>query len=272
VHQDKGKEADAAREKLCQYEALLANEVSSYQLKLIQQLSISSTARPLSTIEERQKKKLQDLRARVECPETNQEDHVYNLSDRTLNNEEKEALGYGMKMCWPQNACEVEIKTEAEALYRKIRRSEPGDLLEVKTKLLSLVNAITKTKTKVPRKIRKMMDTLKSLSKEEDLYISRLDKGNGVVLLNKSDYITKMEKILDDQTKFKEAKNTSDTLYINKEKQVNQSLLQLRKQGEISDKLYRQLRSTGCQPSRLYGLPKKYTRTRTTLHCGPSYP
>ena len=46
------------------------------------------------------------------------------------------------------------------------------------------------------------------------------------------------------------------SLYIKKEKQVNKALLELKKEGQLSDNLYRQLRSTGCQPSRLYGLPK----------------
>jgi len=188
---------------------------------------------------------------------SNTSDHIYNLSSRTLTKEEEEALSYGMKMCWPQTICDVQVKTEAEALYRKLKRSEPsGDFLEVKTKLLSLVNAILKTKTKVPRKIRTLMKILNDLSKDENLYIIRPDKGNGVIVLDKSKYIEKMETILSDATKFEEAKNTNHNLYINKEKKVNQMLLQLKKQGEINDDLYRRLRSTGCQPSRLYGLPK----------------
>ena len=97
VHQDNEREVDAAKEKIHQYEALITEEVSSYQMKMLQQLSASSSARPLSTIKERQEKKMKDLRAHAASPEISQGDHVYNLSDRPLNYEEMEALRYGMK-------------------------------------------------------------------------------------------------------------------------------------------------------------------------------
>ena len=41
------------------------------------------------------------------------------------------------------------------------------------------------------------------LRKNDDIIITKLDKGSGVVLLNKSDYIDKINEILDDQSKFK---------------------------------------------------------------------
>ena len=44
---------------------------------------------------------------------------------------------------------------------------------------------------------------INSLRKNDDIIITKPDKGSGVVLLNKSDYVDKMNKILDDQSKFK---------------------------------------------------------------------
>ena len=256
VHHE-NKEAEArAKQNLQEYEDEIAASLSSYQLQLVRQVSTSNSRLALLTIKQRQEKKLEALKARAtSIEEENPGDHIFNLSKRTLTKEEETALSYGMKMCWPQTTCDVQIKTEAEALYRKLKSTEPGDLLEVKTKLLTLVNTLCKNKTKVPRKIRTMMNTLKQLSKE-DLYISRPDKGNGVVILDKDQYIAKMDSIINDANKFEEAKNTNHTLYIKKEKEVNKVLLDMKKQGEISQDLYRHLRSTGCQPSRLYGLPK----------------
>ena len=43
---------------------------------------------------------------------------------------------------------------------------------------------------------------IKSLSCNEHIPITIPDKGSGVVILNKSDYIKKMGSILDDKTKF----------------------------------------------------------------------
>ena len=47
---------------------------------------------------------------------------------------------------------------------------------------------------------------------------------------------------------------------IKNEKQINNSLQQLMKQGKISDKIYQRLRSTGSQPARLYGLAKVHKK------------
>ena len=41
------------------------------------------------------------------------------------------------------------------------------------------------------------------LRKNDDIIITELDKGSGVVLLNKSDYVDKMNEILDGLSKFK---------------------------------------------------------------------
>ena len=40
------------------------------------------------------------------------------------------------------------------------------------------------------------------LLKNDNIIITKPDKGSGVVLLNKSDYVDKMNEILDDQSKF----------------------------------------------------------------------
>ena len=41
------------------------------------------------------------------------------------------------------------------------------------------------------------------LSKNKNIIITRPDKGNGIVIMNKQDYLSKMYDILNDQTKFK---------------------------------------------------------------------
>ena len=42
-----------------------------------------------------------------------------------------------------------------------------------------------------------------NLRQNKFITVCKLDKGNGVVLLNKSDYVKKMENILLDKSKFK---------------------------------------------------------------------
>ena len=45
---------------------------------------------------------------------------------------------------------------------------------------------------------------LKELSKNKDIIITLPDKGNGVVVLNRHDYVTKMNSLLLDRSKFKQ--------------------------------------------------------------------
>ena len=47
--------------------------------------------------------------------------------------------------------------------------------------------------------MRKAIDNLK---KDDSVTISKPDKGNGCVVLDKTDYINKMQEIIDDKTKF----------------------------------------------------------------------
>ena len=45
---------------------------------------------------------------------------------------------------------------------------------------------------------------------DHSLYISKPDKGNGVVILNRVDYVTKVENILYDHTKFEKINNCNE--------------------------------------------------------------
>ena len=44
---------------------------------------------------------------------------------------------------------------------------------------------------------------INSLRKNDDIFITKPDKGSDVVLLNKSDYVDKTNEVLDDQSKLK---------------------------------------------------------------------
>ena len=47
------------------------------------------------------------------------------------------------------------------------------------------------------------LSALKKLSRNRNIVILRPDKGNGVVILNRVDYINKVESLLSDTSKFK---------------------------------------------------------------------
>ena len=101
--------------------------------------------------------------------------------------------------------------------------------------------------------------TIKSLRSNNNIVITKPDKGSGVVVLNRTDYISKMQSILQDQTKFKmlgPATNTDNTSKI--DSRIQRRLLQLHKDNLLPQNLNKRIRPSGSQRPRLYGLPKTH--------------
>ena len=91
------------------------------------------------------------------------------------------------------------------------------------------------------------------LRKNDDIIVTKPDKGSGVVLLNKSDYVEEMNKILDDQSKFRRlgpVSSNDNTAII--------ELLDLVKADHMPKWIYDAIRPTGSQRPRMCGLPKTH--------------
>ena len=86
------------------------------------------------------------------------------------------------------------------------------------------------------------------MSANNDLIIQKSDKGNSVVLLNRNDYIKRLNEMLSDSSKFKKLniKQQEDRL-TNFMKKVKRS---------ISKQLYQECYPRGSQPGIMYGLSK----------------
>ena len=101
------------------------------------------------------------------------------------------------------------------------------------------------------------MKALRELWENEDIVITRPDKGSGTVLLNTADYISKTMAILGDKSKFKflgscdghDRTGENDCA-------LHAFLLRERNSGKISKDVYERIRPTGSVRSRMYGLPK----------------
>ena len=79
------------------------------------------------------------------------------------------------------------------------------------------------------------------------------DKVQGVAILDKLDYIAKMEKILSDKTAFMQV-NKDDNVS-NLEKFQN-FLYRLKKNKNLDDTIYQEIRPRAASTPCLYGLPK----------------
>jgi len=90
----------------------------------------------------------------------------------------------------------------------------------------------------------------------KQIIICRPDKGNGVVLLDKLDYINKMNVILENQTEFNKIDSDIFKLSLKLEDSLNRVLRKLLKENKIDKTFYNNAFSSGSSPGILYGLPK----------------
>ena len=97
---------------------------------------------------------------------------------------------------------------------------------------------------------------LKNLAANKDVIVTKPDKGRGVVVLNRSDYINSMESIISDTSKFKPIEEPMDKFTLRIEDKINRFLLKIKNMKKITSEVYDKLRSTGSSPGILYGLPK----------------
>ena len=83
--------------------------------------------------------------------------------------------------------------------------------------------------------------------------IGKSDKGNGVVVMDRAEYVTKMKVILNDESKFKAVlkDNNLDNLV-----KFQRFLSRLKSKGAISPEEYQRIRPTAAATPTLYGLPK----------------
>jgi len=100
--------------------------------------------------------------------------------------------------------------------------------------------------------------TLRSLAQDRSLYVTRPDKGNGIVILNRNDYIEKITQIVDDYSKFRKVEDDEKKLIIRLEDKLNNNLRSLKQQATISEDFYNQAFKTGSCLGQLYGLPKTH--------------
>ena len=115
-----------------------------------------------------------------------------------------------------------------------------------------------------------------SLIENQNLIIQKADEGNNIVILNKEDYIEKLEEILSDEDKFEKAtfeenKANKELRYIlNMEETIKQTLDHFRRKNYITQNDYDKLAPSGGQPGILYGLAKIHKVV--IVNCPPCRP
>ena len=109
----------------------------------------------------------------------------------------------------------------------------------------------------VPQNLSKEEFTdLQKLSKNKDLIIQKSDKGNSVVIVQRQDYLEKINDTLSDQKKFSKVSLKDDTLLnfaINQEKRVDKVLKKFVESKSMTEKARKSLKPVGTRPGIMYG-------------------
>ena len=114
-------------------------------------------------------------------------------------------------------------------------------------------------------------ETLEKLSKDKSIIICKADKGNSVVVLDRNDYIRKMNNILLDKSKFKKVSKDSNLDDLVK---FQRFLYNLKRKKSLDEAVYTRIRPSAATTPTSYGLPKVHkldTPCRPILAATGSY-
>ena len=134
---------------------------------------------------------------------------VRNFPNKILNSTQLHLLNQGLNhSIFPKKLNLADVQAEFELLYQQSRGYFTVEQrLKLKQTLMSLfakyfLTFFHERMTNIHALSLTELNSLKKLAKDPNIIVSKFDKGNGVAILNTSDYKEKMLKILNDRTKF----------------------------------------------------------------------
>ena len=183
-----------------------------------------------------------------------------------LKNTERFVLSHGLYFCLPPTSVKrEEILADFEVLYAQLVHHKPSSeeqLAALKARLSDLAHAYCGSPIDLGDffMTKECFQAIKSLRMNEEILITKPDKGAGIVILNKNDYNDKMKTILNDTTKFLDlgpVMNNDNTAKI--ESWIQRRLLQLRKEYLISKQVYEAIQPLALS-DRACMVFRKYTK------------
>ena len=97
-----------------------------------------------------------------------------------------------------------------------------------------------------------MHRAIKELRKDKDIVILPADKGNATVVMDRTEYVSKMNLMLEDKAYTRLKKDPTSKI----ERKITKSIRALEDEGYIGDKERKHLSPQCSTPPRIYGLPK----------------
>ena len=178
----------------------------------------------------------------------NKDNWVVNLSNKNLSEDERKVLSLGLNFAVSQDYIP---KTEILANIEKgIKNLSDNTSSIIRSKVVDILNKKNKS---IPNLSIKERKALKNLRNDTNIVITKADKGNCTVIIDKDKYEEKIFKLLNDKDTYVLIKND---LTKSIERKLNKFIFDLYKIDRLSQKEYFYLRSTDAIAPRIYGLPK----------------
>ena len=127
------------------------------------------------------------------------EDCIVNLSDKVLDRNSVCALGYGLNFASsvkPINNVEVAKSVNNLEKFSDLTSEDIGITKGIIYHAMQMPN--------IPNCPKRFSKAINALKKDDSLHITKADKSSAVVIMNKGDYIEKMENLLSDENTYKQ--------------------------------------------------------------------
>src|SRR5215469_995808 len=212
-----------------------------------------------SSIESRHNKKLEKFG--LNHMQSDPNSVIFNLSDKILSKKEKMLLTLGLKFKLPIFKLDFyNYFMHFEYIFHQISSyipplSRDNFILDLKNIAHNYYNKYNPRKISSPLFTFKDLHILKQLRSDQSIIITKPDKGNGIVILNKTDYIRKMTSLLSDLTKYKPLPHINILQHIIT---IEDKLNRLTRPLNNPSFNHSLLHVSGSSPGIMYGAPKTH--------------
>ena len=192
---------------------------------------------------------------------------IYNFSSVQLSHRIRTLLAFGLDFCLPVFNLNyykffVPIENFASSIEDKFRTSPNFNLCMKSLQSISNKYFYGFKSYKIFSSVfdKNDINKIRSLASNKNIIVSKPDKGKGVVIINKSDYMCSMDKIVSNDSKFLKVSENLSKFNLKIEDKINRFLLKLKNLNVLSTDLYNKLHVSGSHPGILYGLPKVHKK------------
>ena len=136
--------------------------------------------------------------------ETDVDEHILNISSYELSFFQKLILCRGLKFSIPQRISPIEVKASFEKAYWNLEpHLQNDDRKELAAATLRSV-ALEYINRRGPKPPKALLEAIEQLKRRDDIVITKPDKGSGVVVMDRSEYLRLLsEASVNDTSKFR---------------------------------------------------------------------